>query len=154
MVLGIIKLVSALLMGNTFIWKPSPYTPNTALKLGELGAKIFPKGVFSVLSGDEDLGPMLTGHPGVGKISFTGSVATGKKVMQACGPSLKRVSLELGGNDAAIICSDVDIAAVVPKVSACVHPHRITNTEIKDAVLGTMSHPSARLSIITRLCGG
>lgn len=123
MLLGIIKLVSALLVGNTFIWKPSPYTPNTALKLGELGAKIFPKGVFSVLSGEEDLGPMLTAHPGVGKISFTGSVATGKRVMQACGPTLKRVSLELGGNDAAIVCSDVDIAAVVPKVCTVVPEH-------------------------------
>lgn len=79
MMLGSMKLVSALLVGNTFIWKTSPYTPNTALKLGELGAKIFPKGVFNVLSGEEDLGPMLTAHPGVAKISFTGSVATGEE---------------------------------------------------------------------------
>lgn len=116
MLLGVVKLVSALLVGNTFIWKPSPYSPNTALKLGELGAKIFPKGVFNVLSGDEDLGPMFTAHPDVAKISFTGSVASGKRVMAACAPTLKRVTLELGGNDAAIVCPDVDIAAVVPKV--------------------------------------
>lgn len=116
MLLGVVKLVSALLVGNTFIWKPSPFSPNTALKLGELGAKIFPKGVFNVLSGGEDLGPMFTAHPGVAKISFTGSVASGKKVMAACAPTLKRVTLELGGNDAAIVCPDVDIAAVVPKV--------------------------------------
>lgn len=116
MLLGMIKLVSALLVGNTFIWKPSPYSPYTALKLGELGAMIFPKGVLNVLSGEEDLGPMLTTHPGVAKISFTGSVATGKKVMQACASTLKRVSLELGGNDAAIILPDVDLAMTVPKV--------------------------------------
>ncbi|KAI3390310.1 hypothetical protein diail_10306 [Diaporthe ilicicola] len=117
-VLGIVKLVSCLLAGNTFIWKPSPYTPYTALKLGELGAKVFPKGVFNVLSGEEDLGPMFTAHPGVAKISFTGSVASGKKVMQACASTLKRVSLELGGNDAAVVCADVDIASVVPKIAS------------------------------------
>ena len=116
MLLGIIKLSSALLAGNTFIWKPSPYTPYTALKLGELAAKIFPKGVVNVLSGEEDLGPLLTAHPGVAKISFTGSQATGKKVMMACAQTLKRFSLELGGNDVAIVCPDVDIAAVIPKV--------------------------------------
>lgn len=116
MLLGVVKLVSSLLVGNTFIWKPSPFSPYTALKLGELGAKVFPKGVFSVLSGGEDLGPMFTAHPGVAKISFTGSVASGKKVMAACAPTLKRVTLELGGNDAAIVCPDVDIADVVPKV--------------------------------------
>lgn len=116
MLLGIIKLVSALLVGNTLIWKPSPYSPYTALKLGELGAMIFPKGVFNVLSGGEDLGPMLTTHPGVAKISFTGSAATGKKVMRACASTLKRVSLELGGNDVAIILPDADLAITVPKV--------------------------------------
>lgn len=116
MLLGVVKIVSALLVGNTFIWKPSPYTPYTALKLGEVGAKVFPKGVLNVLSGEEDLGPMLTSHPDVAKISFTGSVATGKKVAAACAPTLKRFSLELGGNDCAIVYADVDLAAVVPKV--------------------------------------
>jgi acyl-CoA reductase-like NAD-dependent aldehyde dehydrogenase len=116
MLLGIIKLVSALLAGNTFIWKPSPYSPYTALKLGELAAKVFPKGVVNVLSGEEDLGPMLTAHSGVAKVSFTGSVATGKKVAAACAPTLKRFTLELGGNDVAIVYPDVDIAATVPKV--------------------------------------
>lgn len=116
MLLGIIKLVSALLAGNTFIWKPSPYSPYTALKLGELAAKIFPSGVFNVLSGEEDLGPMLTAHPGIAKVSFTGLVATGKKVAAACAPTLKRFTLELGGNDVAIVYPDVDIAATVPKV--------------------------------------
>ncbi|ROV92190.1 hypothetical protein VMCG_09277 [Cytospora schulzeri] len=123
MLLGGIKIVSALLAGNTFIWKPSPYSPYTALKLGELAAKIFPKGVVNVLSGEEDLGPMLTAHPGVAKISFTGSMATGKKVMQACASTLKRVTLELGGNDAAIVCPDVDIAAVVPKIASIAFLH-------------------------------
>lgn len=114
--LGMGKLVAALLAGNTFIWKSSPFTPYSALKLAEIGAKIFPPGVFQALSGDESLGPLITGHPGIAKIGFTGSVETGKKIMAACASTLKRVSLELGGNDAAVICDDVDIDQVVAKV--------------------------------------
>ncbi len=87
------------------------------MKLAELGTKVFPPGVFQALGGEEDLGPMLTAHPGVAKVSFTGSVATGKKVMAACASTLKRVTLELGGNDAAIVCDDVEIEKVVGKVS-------------------------------------
>jgi acyl-CoA reductase-like NAD-dependent aldehyde dehydrogenase len=115
-VLGLGKLDAAVLTGNTFIWKPSPYSPYTALKLGELAAKIFPPGVVQVLSGDEGLGPLLTAHTDVARISFTGSTATGKKVMAACAKTLKRLTLELGGNDAAIVCEDVDVAKVVQKV--------------------------------------
>jgi acyl-CoA reductase-like NAD-dependent aldehyde dehydrogenase len=116
MLLGSGKLFPALLAGNTFIWKPSPYSPYSALKLAEIGAKVFPPGVFQALSGEENLGPMLTAHPGVNKVSFTGSVGTGKKVMAACASTVKRVTLELGGNDAAIVCDDVDIEKVVSKV--------------------------------------
>lgn len=114
--LGIGKLLPALLAGNTFIWKSSPYTPYSALKLAEVGAKVFPPGVYQALSGEESLGPLLTLHPDVAKVSFTGSVATGKKVMAACASTVKRVTLELGGNDAAIVCDDVDIDAVAAKV--------------------------------------
>lgn len=116
LLLGIGKVGSALLTGNTFIWKPSPFTPYSGLKLGELAARIFPPGVIQVLSGGDDLGPMLTEHPGIDKISFTGSTFTGKKVMESCSRTLKRVTLELGGNDPAIICDDVDLEKVVPKV--------------------------------------
>ncbi|KAF2147555.1 uncharacterized protein K452DRAFT_293951 [Aplosporella prunicola CBS 121167] len=111
------KLGPALLAGNTIIIKPSPFTPYTDLKLGELGAKVFPPGVLQVLSGDDDLGPMITEHPGIDKISFTGSTFTGKKVMESCSRTLKRVTLELGGNDAAIIYPDVDLDKVVPKIA-------------------------------------
>ncbi|OAA36617.1 Aldehyde/histidinol dehydrogenase [Metarhizium rileyi] len=111
--LGIGKAFPALLAGNAFILKPSPYSPYTALKLVELGARIFPPGVLQVLSGEESLGPLFTAHPDVAKISFTGSVSTGKKVMAACSSTLKRFTLELGGNDAAIVCDDVDIDSVV-----------------------------------------
>lgn len=115
--LGIGKLCPAIMTGNTFIMKPSPYTPYTDLKLGELGMSIFPPGVFQVLSGGDDLGPMLTEHPGIDKVSFTGSIITGKKVMESCAKTLKRVTLELGGNDPTIICEDVDIDKIVPKIA-------------------------------------
>ena len=137
MLLGIVKLVSALLVGNTFIWKASPYSPYTSLKLGELCALIFPKGVVNVLSGEEDLGPMLTAHPGVAKISFTGSVATGKKVMAACANTLKRVTLELGGNDVAIILPDADLATTVPKVCLVSIVKKFENTLIYHVKIGS-----------------
>ncbi|KAI0197809.1 aldehyde dehydrogenase [Astrocystis sublimbata] len=115
--LGIGKLLSALLMGNPFIWKPSPFTPYSALKAAEIGARIFPPGVLQALSGEDNLGPWLTEHPGVAKVSFTGSVETGKKIMVSCAASLKRLTLELGGNDAAVVCDDVDVDSVVRDVS-------------------------------------
>lgn len=114
--LAVGKIIPAVYTGNVIIVKPSPFTPYCDLKLGELAARFFPPGVVQVLSGGDDLGPMLTEHPGVDKISFTGSSLTGKRVMASCAKTLKRVTLELGGNDPAIICDDVDIEAIIPKV--------------------------------------
>lgn len=116
LLLGIGKIGPAVLAGNTIVVKPSPYAPYTLLKIGQLASKIFPPGVIQVLSGDESLGPRLTAHPGVAKVSFTGSTSTGRKVAEICGRTLKRVTLELGGNDAAIVCEDADLAKVVPQV--------------------------------------
>ncbi|MBN1239081.1 MAG: aldehyde dehydrogenase family protein [Gammaproteobacteria bacterium] len=109
-------LVSALYTGNTVVLKPSPYTPLTTLKLGELLRDIFPAGVVNVLAGGDELGQWITEHSGVDKISFTGSVATGKKVAASAAGTLKRVTLELGGNDPAIILDDVDPKAIAKKV--------------------------------------
>jgi acyl-CoA reductase-like NAD-dependent aldehyde dehydrogenase len=86
------------------------------LKAIELAQTIFPPGVVQVLGGDDKLGPMFTEHPGIAKISFTGSIATGKKIMAACSKTLKRVTLELGGNDASIVREDVDIEATAPQL--------------------------------------
>ncbi|KAK2784917.1 hypothetical protein FQN53_008103 [Emmonsiellopsis sp. PD_33] len=115
--LALQKITPAVLTGNTVIVKPSPFTPYCGLKLVELAQKVFPPGVIQALSGNDNLGPWLTAHPGPAKISFTGSSATGKKVMESASKTLKRVTLELGGNDPAIICADVDIAAVAPKIA-------------------------------------
>lgn len=111
------KLTTAVVTGNAIIIKPSPYTPYCDLKLVELAQQFFPPGVVQILSGDDNLGPWLTAHEGVDKISFTGSTFTGKKVMESASKTLKRVTLELGGKDPTIVCPDVDIATVAPKVA-------------------------------------
>jgi acyl-CoA reductase-like NAD-dependent aldehyde dehydrogenase len=120
--LAIGKVVQAIYTGNAVIVKPSPFTPYCALKLAELAIPHFPPGLFQALSGGDDLGPMITEHPGIDKISFTGSTLTGKRVMASAAKTLKRVTLELGGNDAAIVCDDVDIDKVIPNVSSSAQP--------------------------------
>ena len=110
------KIVPALLAGNTVVLKPAPQTPLAALRIAELVAKLFPAGVLQVISGGDELGPWLTAHPEVDKISFTGSTATGRKVMEGAGASLKRLTLELGGNDPALVFDDVDPVAAATKV--------------------------------------
>ena len=116
LVLSFGKIIPAVLTGCTIIVKPSPFTPYTALKAIELAQEVFPPGVIQVLGGDDRLGPMMTAHPGIAKISFTGSIATGKRIMEACAKTLKRVTLELGGNDASIVLPDVDIEKVAPEL--------------------------------------
>lgn len=111
------KIAPALITGNTIIIKPSPFTPYCDLKLGELAQQYFPPGVVQVLSGDDNLGPWFTSHPGPDKISFTGSTFTGKKVMESASKTLKRVTLELGGKDPAIISKNVDIESVAAKIA-------------------------------------
>jgi acyl-CoA reductase-like NAD-dependent aldehyde dehydrogenase len=109
-------LVSALYTGNTLILKSSPYTPLATLKVGEILKDIFPAGVVNVLAGGDELGAWMTEHPGIDKISFTGSVATGKKVLASAAATLKRVTLELGGNDPAIVLDDVDVKSAAKKI--------------------------------------
>ncbi|MBN8885687.1 MAG: aldehyde dehydrogenase family protein [Rudaea sp.] len=110
------KIAQALYTGNTIVLKPSPYTPLTTLLLGEIARAHFPPGVVNIVAGGNALGAWMTEHPGIDKISFTGSVATGKRVMASAANTLKRVTLELGGNDAAIVLDDVDVKAVAPKL--------------------------------------
>jgi acyl-CoA reductase-like NAD-dependent aldehyde dehydrogenase len=109
-------LVSALYTGNTVVLKPSPYTPLTTLKLGELLRDLVPAGVVNVLAGGDELGRLMTEHPGIDKISFTGSVATGKKVFASAAGTMKRVTLELGGNDPALVLDDVDPRGIAKKL--------------------------------------
>ena len=110
------KLGPALVTGNTMVAKPAPTTPLTTLLFGELAQAILPTGVFNVLCDQNELGPLLTGHKDIAKVAFTGSTATGKKVMASSAGTVKRVTLELGGNDAAIVLDDVDARQVAKKV--------------------------------------
>lgn len=112
--LALWKVAPALLAGNTMLLKPSPFTPLTTLRIAELVEGIVPAGGFTVITGGDELGPWITAHPGIDKISFTGSTATGRKVMQSASATLKRVTLELGGNDPAIVLPDADLDSVVP----------------------------------------
>lgn len=109
LVLGMHKVAQALYTGNTIVLKPSPGTPLTTLAAAAIGVDLFPPGVLNVLAGGNDLGARITAHPDIARISFTGSVATGKKVMAAAASTLKRVTLELGGNDPALVLPDADL---------------------------------------------
>jgi len=100
------KLASALLAGNTVVVKPSPYTPLNALRIGELIRDLVPRGVVNIISGDDETGKLLSEADEVKKIAFTGNMETGREIMRNAGGSLKRVSLELGGNDPAIVLND------------------------------------------------
>ncbi|MEM5518318.1 aldehyde dehydrogenase family protein [Henriciella sp. AS95] len=112
------KIAPAILTGNTIVLKPSPFTPLCTLKLGELLQDVFPPGVINIISGGDELGPWMTSHKGFSKITFTGSTATGRKVMESASSDLKKVTLELGGNDAAIVLPDVDVDKVAEQIFA------------------------------------
>jgi acyl-CoA reductase-like NAD-dependent aldehyde dehydrogenase len=116
LLIAVYKLTPALITGNCIIIKPAPTTPLATLKLGELAQSIFPPGVVSVIADDNDLGQHITSHPGIDKISFTGSTVTGKKIMASAASTLKRLTLELGGNDAAIVLDDVDVDKVIDEI--------------------------------------
>ena len=116
MLLAAWKIGPALVAGNTIVIKPAPTTPAATLKLGALIKDIVPPGVINIIADDNDLGPYLTSHPAVAKVSFTGSVETGRKIMKSGADTLKRLTLELGGNDVAIVLDDVNVAEVAPKI--------------------------------------
>jgi len=112
------KVPAALLAGNTMVVKPAPTTPLTTLKIAALIKDILPPGVVNVIADGGELGAAMTAHPGIRKISYTGSTATGKKVMAGAADALKRITLELGGNDAAIVLPGSDPKTTAPKIFA------------------------------------
>ena len=110
------KIAPAVLAGNSIVLKPAPTTPVTTLLLGALCKDIFPAGVVNILVDNNDLGPLLSAHPDVAKVSFTGSSATGRRIMAGAADTLKRLTLELGGNDPAIVLEDVDVPVVARQI--------------------------------------
>jgi aldehyde dehydrogenase (NAD+) len=148
------KLIPALIAGCTVVVKPAPETPLDAMWLAEMIEEIdLPEGVVSILPGGREAGEALVRHPGVDKISFTGSSATGRRIAAMCGEQLKRVSLELGGKSAAIILDDADVENTVSQLKmaslmnngqACVAQTRILASErrydeVVDALAAMMS---------------
>jgi aldehyde dehydrogenase (NAD+) len=148
------KLIPALIAGCTVVVKPAPETPLDAMWLAEMLEEIdLPEGVVSMIPGGRETGEALVRHPGVDKISFTGSSATGRHIASLCGEQLKRVSLELGGKSAAIILDDADIdhtvknlkmASLMNNGQACVAQTRILvserrHDEVVDALAEMMS---------------
>lgn len=108
------KVAPALACGNTFVYKPSQLTPITAVILGEILKEVgVPDGVFNVIQGDGSTGALLTEHPGCSKLSFTGSVPTGVKIMQAGAVGIRNVTLELGGKSPLIIFDDANLRNAV-----------------------------------------
>jgi acyl-CoA reductase-like NAD-dependent aldehyde dehydrogenase len=114
--LALWKVAPALITGNTMVIKPSPFTPLSTLRFGQIAQSVLPPGVLSIVSGGDELGPQLTHHPDIAKISFTGSTETGKHVLRAAAGTVKRVTLELGGNDAAIVLPDADYKSIIPQL--------------------------------------
>lgn len=113
---AVYKIAPALAMGNTVVLKTAPTTPLATLLVGEILRETVPPGTVNIVSDGGDIGPLLVAHPDVALLSFTGSTATGQRVMAGAAATLKRVTLELGGNDAAVVLDDVDVAAVAPRL--------------------------------------
>ena len=108
LMIAIWHIIPAIRAGNTVVNKPSPFTPLSTLRIVELMQEVLPAGVVNCVAGEDFLGARMSGHQGIGKIAFTGSASTGKKVMSSASQTLKRLTLELGGNDAGIVLPDVD----------------------------------------------
>ena len=114
--MAIQKIVPALVAGCTIVLKPSPFTPLTTLRVAELIKDAVPAGTVNIITGEDTLGPLITEHPDIDKITFTGSTATGKKIMEGASGDLKRITLELGGNDASIVLPDADVQKVAEQL--------------------------------------
>jgi acyl-CoA reductase-like NAD-dependent aldehyde dehydrogenase len=110
------KFAPALAAGNTVVLKPSPFTPLATRMLGSVLAAALPEDVLTIVTGREPLGERLASHPGIRHVTFTGSVPTGRAVARGAASSLARVTLELGGNDAAIVLDDVDVEQIADRL--------------------------------------
>ncbi|WP_406351162.1 aldehyde dehydrogenase family protein [Streptomyces hirsutus] len=110
------KFAPALAAGNTMVLKPSPYTPLATRLLGSVVSTALPEDVLTIVTGREPLGARLASHPGIRHVTFTGSIPTGRAVAEGAAASLARVTLELGGNDAAILLEDVDVEGIADRL--------------------------------------
>jgi acyl-CoA reductase-like NAD-dependent aldehyde dehydrogenase len=121
LLIAAMKVAPAILAGNAIIVKPAPTTPLTTLYFAARLANDLPAGLIQVLADDGSLGPLMTGHAGIDKIAFTGSTASGRSVMAASAATLKRQTLELGGNDPAIVLNDADVPKTAERIFAAAY---------------------------------
>ncbi len=153
-----LKFAPALASGSTMVLKPAPETPLDALVLAQLVEEAgIPAGVFNVVPADREAGEALVRHPGVDKVSFTGSTAAGRKIGAICGEQLKRCTLELGGKSAAVILDDADLATTIPELlsstmmnngQACVAQTRIlASAERYDEVVEAITEATRELKV-------
>ncbi|MFI1919616.1 aldehyde dehydrogenase family protein [Nocardia sp. NPDC020380] len=147
-ILAVCKLAPALLAGNTVVLKPSPETPLSSLLMTEVLCEVLPSGVLNVVSGAGPVGRALVEHAGVDKVSFTGSVQTGLAIAASTAQRLQRPTLELGGNDAAIVLPDAPVAEIAERLfwaafensgQYCtavkrVYAHRVVYSDLVDAL--------------------
>lgn len=132
LMIAIWHIIPALRTGNTVVIKPSEYTPVATSRFVELANQILPPGVLNIVTGFGDVGAALSSHPDVNKVIFTGSTPTGKKIMEAASATLKRCTLELGGNDAGIVLPDTNLEEMMPKIfTACFHNNGQTCAALK-----------------------
>ncbi|MDQ4501549.1 aldehyde dehydrogenase family protein [Sinomonas sp. ASV322] len=112
MMITVWQIAPALRMGNAVVVKPSEYTPLSVLTLVKVINEAIPAGLLTVVAGGREVGEALSAHPAIGKVMFTGSTATGKAIIRSSADTVKRLTLELGGNDAGIVLPDADPAAI------------------------------------------
>ncbi len=116
LLIAIWHVIPAIRAGNTVVIKPSSFTPVATTRMVELANQVLPAGVLNIVTGEGGVGSALTKHPGVSKIVFTGSTPTGRRIMEASAANLKRLTLELGGNDAGIVLPDVNVKEIASKL--------------------------------------
>ncbi|WP_459384634.1 aldehyde dehydrogenase family protein [Arthrobacter humicola] len=155
MLITVWQIGPALRMGNAVVVKPSEYTPLSVLALVEILNQELPEGLLTVVSGGRDVGEALAGHPAIGKIMFTGSTATGKAIIKSSADTVKRLTLELGGNDAGIVLPDADPQAIAEGLfwgafintgQTCAALKRLyVHTDIYDAVCEALTNVAAAM---------
>ena len=155
MMITVWQIAPALRMGNAVVVKPSEYTPLSVLALVKVLNEELPEGLLTVVSGGRDVGARLAEHPAIGKVMFTGSTATGKAIIKSSADTIKRLTLELGGNDAGIVLPDADPAAIAEGLfwgafintgQTCAALKRLyVHTDIYDAVCEELTKVAAAM---------
>lgn len=132
LMIAIWHVIPALRAGNTVVMKPATFTPVSTLRFVQLASEILPPGVINIVTGPGSVGGLITSHPDVSKVAFTGSTPTGRRIMESASANLTRCTLELGGNDAGIVLPDINVKEMAPKLfAACFHNNGQTCAALK-----------------------